>query len=36
MAEKKIAVVEARFSSEKEYNKNSEKLISFIKSVRFK
>ncbi len=36
VSEKKIAVVEARFSTEKEYNNYRDRLTGFIKSVRFK
>jgi hypothetical protein len=36
VSEKKIAVVEARFSTEQEYRNQRDKLIGFIKSVRFK
>ncbi len=36
VSEKKIAVVEARFSTFSEYKKQREKLTGFIKSVRFK
>jgi hypothetical protein len=36
VSEKKIAVVEARFSTEQEYKKLRDTLAGFIKSVRFK
>lgn len=36
VSEKKIAVIEARFSTESEYKKQRNKLTDFIKSVRFK